>query len=328
MTDQPAGKTGANTATSNPWKDLSTRLAKNDDEAKQRSSLWKSSDPLPSIPPSLLHSGDIAAYIEATGMIHPFHAEDLKPASYAFRLMGACRDDKNNFFEIPGGEDFEVRANSITFVTLEPYIRLPDYIALRFNLKIRNVYRGLLLGTGPLIDPGFEGRLSIPLHNLTENTYRFRGGETMIWVEFTKLSPSERWTSEEEDRATKDQGLYVPFPTAKYGRVLADYLKEASPHPILSSIPGVFNEAREAAKKATDAAKWIQIGTLITIVAVLGIVFAAFSLTRGFVTDARNDLKAHAIANDSLRNELRRLQQKLDSLLRILPKPSSAPPKP
>ena len=46
--------------------------------------------------------------------------------------------------------------NSITFVQIESKIRLPNYIALRFNLRIQHVHRGLLLGTGPLVDPGFQ----------------------------------------------------------------------------------------------------------------------------------------------------------------------------
>ena len=41
-----------------------------------------------------------------------------------------------------------VKANSIVFVESDIDFRLPDFIALRFNLQIRHVHRGLLLGTG------------------------------------------------------------------------------------------------------------------------------------------------------------------------------------
>ncbi len=30
------------------------------------------------------------------------------------------------------------------------------------------VYKGLLLGTGPIVDPGFVGKLYIPLHKLLQ----------------------------------------------------------------------------------------------------------------------------------------------------------------
>jgi deoxycytidine triphosphate deaminase len=311
---------GANIVLTRAFEALKGRLPASDGEAEARAGQWKSSDPLPTIPPSLLNSADICAYVAATGMIHPFRPEDLKPASYAFRLKGLCRDEKGDFVEIEEGDEFELKPNSITFITLEPYIRLPDYVALRFNLKIKNVYRGLLLGTGPLVDPGFEGRLSIPLHNLTANSYRFRGGETMIWVEFTKLSPNERWMHHSSDQAPRDAQLYVPFPPDKYGRQLKKYLDEADPlRVIVSSIPGVFTEAREAAEKANVAATRTQIGTALTIVLILGIVFAAFSLTRGFVSDARNDLRTHVEVTDSLLHHVAALQRKVDSLTGVRP---------
>ena len=70
---------------------------------------------------------------------------------------------------------------------------MPAYIVARFNLKISLVYKGLLLGTGPIVDPCFEGRLSIPLHNLTHNNYTLLGGDTLIAMEFTKTSPNIVW---------------------------------------------------------------------------------------------------------------------------------------
>jgi hypothetical protein len=45
-----------------------------------------------------------------------------------------------------------------------------------------------LLGTGPLVDPGFHGKLLVPLHNLTSDEYTIRGDEGLIWMEFTKTS--------------------------------------------------------------------------------------------------------------------------------------------
>ena len=59
---------------------------------------------------------------------------------------------------IPLGEELTVGANSIVFVECDLDFRLPDFIALRFNLQIRHVHRGLLLGTGPLVDPGYRGK--------------------------------------------------------------------------------------------------------------------------------------------------------------------------
>ena len=94
-------------------------------------------------------------------------------------------------------------------------------------MKIDNVYRGLLLGTGPLIDPGFDGILSFPLHNLTSNDYTFIGGERIIWMEFTKLSENQLWNQGNELITVNRQGDYrIPKDKHKNHDV-QDYLSEA-----------------------------------------------------------------------------------------------------
>jgi deoxycytidine triphosphate deaminase len=230
-------------------------FAPTDSEAESRFSQYQSLDPFPEIEPALLNSADIADYVAATGLIWPFRPEGLKSASYAVRLLGETVfwDDKGKPIAkaLVEEDDFILQRNSIAFVTLEPMFRLPDYIALRFNLKIPNVYRGLLLGTGPLVDPGWTGRLSIPLHNLTTNDYTFKGGEELIWVEFTKLSRNQLWAN---DEAVKRHGTYIPFPKEKRGGDVRSRLANAVPNrPVSSSLGDVLVQAEQAAKRATDA---------------------------------------------------------------------------
>ena len=160
-------------------------LALTDEEAQRRFERYRSVDPFPEIPPALLNSADIYDYVRMTSILHPFHRGDLKSGSYEAGIKGRCVwwDDKGirqtiNIRE--GADEFKLSANSIAFVQVEPKFRLPDYIVLRFNLKITHVHRGILLGTGPLVDPGFVGRLLIPLHNLTTSDYLFKMGDGLF----------------------------------------------------------------------------------------------------------------------------------------------------
>ena len=106
------------------------------------------------------------------------------------------RDGRKIITDVKEGDTYKLLENSITFVQIESKIRLPEYIALRFNLRIKHVHRGLLLGTGPLVDPGFAGELLIPLHNLTSKKYEISVEEGIIWIEFTKTSHNgEKWPS-------------------------------------------------------------------------------------------------------------------------------------
>src|SRR6266498_565315 len=137
-------------------------FAATDEEAETRYNNWKVKDPFPEIPAALLNSADFLDYVATTGMIWPFDHEDqrhLKPASYLVAMAGPYTywDGKGNqkSGELNRGDNFELPRNTIAFVTLEPLFRLPEYIALRFNLQIKYVHAGLLVGTGPLVDPGF-----------------------------------------------------------------------------------------------------------------------------------------------------------------------------
>jgi deoxycytidine triphosphate deaminase len=194
-------------------------------------------DPYPKIPPALLNAGHLATYAVMTGMIDPFDLDALsKPATYLVPLEGQVRyqDEmgaRHAFYlsekdAVPGESeirrDFELRPNSICYVTLQPRFRMPAYLAGRFNLLIRDVYRGLLVGTGPLVDPGFVGALSIPVHNFTSNKYILRAGEGFVYFEFTKLSwvnPSDqappRWIQAPVDSQP-------PFPASKNARKTLD----------------------------------------------------------------------------------------------------------
>lgn len=270
-------------------------FAGTDDEAARRFEIARNIDPFPEIQPSLLNSADIADYVRMTGMLHPFSGDPkiLKSASYEAAISGRCIwwDAKGDQYEMQlrkDGDEFLLEANSIAFVQVEPYFRLPDYIALRFNLKITHVHRGVLLGTGPLVDPGFVGKLLIPLHNLTTNPYRFRFGEGLIWLEFTKTSNNPEWSRDKSLVANLTRkGSFNHFPKDKTNLQPEDYLRKASPHrPIRSSIPEVGRESREFAAQAKKTAEEIGervknysfIGALGLFLTILGLGYGTWTL--------------------------------------------------
>jgi len=266
-------------------------FAVSEQQAVERFEATRNWDPFPLVPPALLNTADLLEYIAATGMLHPFQvhpgnaSEMLKPASCGMRLGGTVvywekvdsgapvRVER----ELKDGEELQLARNSIVYVTLESTLRLPDYIAARFNLTIRDIYRGVLAGTGPLVDPGFEGQISVPLHNLTFNDYVIRAGEPIAWMEFTKLSPNERWTDE---RPAARADRYVPFPQRKRERrTVGDYVRYASAVPITSSIPAIAGKAErsaEATKKAAE--RQVRIVGLFSILALIAVIVGTIAI--------------------------------------------------
>jgi len=267
-------------------------------EAKEKYAKYKSVDPFPEITPSQLNSADFEDYIRVTGMIYPYYKENKKPATYGLRLLGTViywdKKKRRIKIDIKEGDKFVLPSNSIAFVTLEQELRLPDYILVRFNLKIKNIYRGLLLGTGPIIDPGFDGKLSIPLHNMTNNDYEFEGGETLIWMEFTKLSTNPQWRG--SNKSTESlTGVYKTFDkTGREGRTLEDYLKEAHHGSIESSLPSLSKDTKEAIKTSSKVAEraetqlsrinWI-VG--LSFVAILGMVATIVGILHSDLREAK-----------------------------------------
>jgi deoxycytidine triphosphate deaminase len=233
--------------------------AVSDEEAAVRAMKFKQVDPFPDIKPALLSAADIEDYSRVTAMLFPFHSEPatLKPASYEARpgRKFVRWDNAGNRIEmdIQTDDNFELPPNSISFIQIEPKIRLPDYIAIRFNLRITHVHRGLLLGTGPLIDPGYSGVPLIPLHNLTSESYRIRGGEGLIWIEFTKTAPA---IVRPADPPYSRRGVFHALEPYKTDREINYYFQRANEgRAIRSSIPQAIENAASSAEAAATSAE-------------------------------------------------------------------------
>lgn len=189
-------------------------------------------------------------------MIHPFSDERIKAASYEIGMGGSYVYWKNGLRAdepISERKSITLPANSITFVQTNVQFRLPHYIAMRFNLQIAHVHRGILLGTGPLVDPGFEGALLIPLHNLTNSDYEIQISEPLIWAEFTKTTFGQRSIGPGYDETCLENFL---FPERKKNRDANYYLVRANQgNPIASSIPDVIAQSAKEAKTSAAEAK-------------------------------------------------------------------------
>jgi deoxycytidine triphosphate deaminase len=247
-------------------------------EAAFRSETWSHVDPYPKIAPSLLSQLEIEDYIKKAGLIYPFANERLKTASYEGRIgdrIFIYRSDghrkevlKKNFFK----GYLKVPANSIVFVESDLTFHLPLYIGLRFNLQILHVHRGLLLGTGPLIDPGFTGKILIPLHNLTSSDHYIKSDEGLIWIEFTKTT--YEYLNDSENK--------VKFPSHKKDRDSEYWInKAAKDHlngttvPIETSIPKAITDAKNSETVALRTERFVSTIGFISILGIFvaGIVF-------------------------------------------------------
>ena len=298
------------------------------------------------IAPALLNSADIKKYVDMGCLIEQesFDSEFLKTASYEMQFLGKLYDWtindegqlKPRCREIYPDKPTTLYRNSITYLWMKEKLFLPEYIAARFNLHIRHVHKGLLLGTGPLVDPGFSGNLLIPLHNLTDNDYEITGGDGIIWVEFTKLSGSEFWHTRDKSRIERPPYLKM-FPNLKD-------LNDPNPYFVKSGVAGLggvqsafrgaldktkaaVEEAKKSADKSHDYTKrvtriytWGGVASLLLIALAVGtIIFQGYSLVNQVVTtkgevhrQADKDREVGSVNADAVMERIANLERRLE----------------
>lgn len=310
------------------------------DAAKTKNLKVGEVDPLPNIAPALLSSDEIVQYALKTGMIAPFEAtrndndSRLKNASYEGRLGKYYYEFLQNgkiVKQLIADDGLIIPDNSILFVETDLEFRFPHYIAMRFNLSIRHVHRGLLLGTGPLVDPGFRGVLCIPIHNLTNKPYQIRKDDGLIWIEVTKIVPNRNRygrralqdmlaTGPEQDAGYWDAEDFL-IRAADVDRAGSDEDQQLVRVPIQSSIPHVIDNANRAADLATEkaneatqtakearkianGARWADRFSLIAVILGLGTILAGgYSIYEVF----------HSQTSENT-NSIKKLERKLISL--------------
>lgn len=236
--------------------------------AKDKYADYKSKDPFPDVGEALLNSVDLLMYLLTVGIVEPFDVKKLKGETYQCAFSGEVHyydTESGKMIEkiLKDEEEFVLGKNSITYLKIEEKYHVPEYMVLRFNLSVSNAYKGVLLGTGPIVDSGFEGSLFIPLHNLTGNDYIIKKGAPLIRVEFTKLSTHSKWNASEANKKSipddlkpitkktpQNAGFSVFFDEALLDSEKKMFYSNRGVASVRSSIPDAIADAASRADEA------------------------------------------------------------------------------
>lgn len=321
----------------------------------EKYAVYKSTDPFPKVGEALLNSVDLLMYLLTVGIVEPFDVNKLKGVTYQCTFSGEAHwfDLKTNRMEetnLDDTKELTLEPNSITYLKIEEKFHVPEYMVLRFNLSVSNAYKGVLLGTGPIVDPGFEGNLFIPLHNLTGNRYIIKRGAPLIRVEFTKLSRHVDWNNKRRNLFPHLKPITKNTPqNARFSKFFEDALLDPDEKKfytyrgnvsVRSSIPEAISTAQknadEAQKNAEEAQKnaesaantadgilkkirtWSIIGAVGTLIAVTALMFSVYSL----IQDANSRYDSIVMDIKDCNQQMEILQEKLEQYEMIKP-PSS-----
>jgi deoxycytidine triphosphate deaminase len=132
----------------------------------------------------VLRSDRIKHYCkENCKLIDPSDVEFLRPAGYDLRV---------GFHYAIGGE-----AKTLNYgetVTIGPYqvaviqtletLNIPEFLIGRWNIRVGLAYKGLLWVGGAQVDPGFRGKLSCPIYNLSTQPVKLKCGDELAMIDF------------------------------------------------------------------------------------------------------------------------------------------------
>ena len=121
--------------------------------------------------------------------ISPFDERQIQPASYDLRVgPEAAVSSRRGKVNIKDSGFVELDAGDFAVLVTEEVITLDNQHSGRFGLRSKWARKGLLATTGPQVDPGFKGRLSVGLTNLTSRKIALSHMDDFLTVEFHRLS--------------------------------------------------------------------------------------------------------------------------------------------
>lgn len=174
---------------------------------------------------STLAYQDIKKRIEEEGLITPADLENcLGPASYELRIGSALNLGEDRDRTIESGQEFVMRPQSHLLIGSLETIKMPRDLAADLALKSDFGRRGFFPWSQGFVDPGYQGKLTLSLVNMSQHPVIFTGGDKICHIIFRQLSIKTEMTYEGE--YNKSKGATGP----KDGRllVLGAPLKEAA----------------------------------------------------------------------------------------------------
>lgn len=235
-----------------------------------------------------------------------YRKENLRPASYTLTIGDDYIDSEGKVCRLSEDEDsFVFEKNSIVFVSIREKLDLPYYIIARFNLRVNWVYDGILLGTGPQVDPGYFGFLSCPLYNLTNSDITIRREQPFATIDFEKTTTLLAGQPLEQKKDSIGKARDKGFETIK-GQTYSFYktsplvpLQLTKSHKMVSSLLELREEVRT----------WRRLG--------IGSAIAFFGLTLSLLAFGANLYRQNSDASRQLmegKSELQDTKQRVSAL--------------
>ena len=137
-------------------------------------------------------------------LIKPLDKKSLKPASYLLHLGKECQIGDEDLILSEKNPKLIIPPHGLAFVSTLEEINIPGFLIGRWNLRVTEVYEGLLWVGGAQVDPGYNGRLYCPLYNLSTKPAELRYKDALFAIDFVRTTrfvegESGLWERKRED---------------------------------------------------------------------------------------------------------------------------------
>lgn len=138
----------------------------------------------------ILSDKDIRKMIDDGALgIADFSEACLQPASYDLRLgKYVYLSNTNTPFTLSDGDYITLEPGTFALVTTHEILQMPLTHRGRVGMRAKYSLTGLMNISGPQIDPGFKGRLTLGVVNQGPRTRQLKYLDRVFTVEFDELS--------------------------------------------------------------------------------------------------------------------------------------------
>jgi deoxycytidine triphosphate deaminase len=121
-------------------------------------------------------------------LISPFKISCLRPAGYDLRV-GSNYAKGGGHYTLADGGSFTIEPYQVAIIQTLETLNLPAFLIGRWNIRVGLAYDGLLWVGGAQVDPGFRGRLSCPIYNLSTKAITLKYGQSLAMIDFVTTTP-------------------------------------------------------------------------------------------------------------------------------------------
>jgi len=140
----------------------------------------------------ILSDSDIRKEVAAQRLgITPFEDGQVQPASYDLRVgkdAATVQREGEPIIDLEKEGILMVQPYAPAMVYTMEALEMPLNLVGRFGLKSSLSRRGIYASVGPQVDPGYKGKLSVTLFNLSPVAYALNYGDDFLSLEFTRMS--------------------------------------------------------------------------------------------------------------------------------------------